>query len=222
MMNSDKKFSLRETIPRTLSQSIYNYLKELIIKKELKANQRIMEKEYADIFNVSRTPVREAIVKLAAEGFVKIVSHREAVVKEVSYDELREIFQVIGILDSLAVALIVESITPEELMKIEKMTFKMEDLYKKNEVEKFINVNYTIHDSVWDYLNDKNKFLQRTLRFCLTQIKMCYFPLNMAFQNTELIAKSMSAHKEIFDSLKNRDVSRLRAATLEHWIPPLP
>lgn len=221
-MNGNKKFSLVESIPRTLSQSVYNYLKELIVKKELKANQRIMEKEIADIFNVSRTPVREAVVKLAAEGFVEIVSHHEAVVKEVTYNELREIFQVIGILDSLAISLIVDSLGPEGLMKIEKMTSRLGDLYKQNEVEKFINVNYTIHDTLWDYLDEKNKFLQKTLRSCLTQIKMCYFPLNMAFQKPELIAKSMSAHREILETLKNKDVDGLKAITLEHWTPPLP
>ncbi len=57
-------------IPRTLSQSIYYYLKDAILKGKFKARTKINEKEIVEIFQVSRTPLREAIVKLAAGGFV--------------------------------------------------------------------------------------------------------------------------------------------------------
>ena len=96
--------------PKTLSQSIYERLKESILNKELEPNQRINEKEIAESFQVSRTPVREAVARLVAKGFVEIISHREALVKEVSYGELKDIFQVIGVLDRLAVSLIIDQI----------------------------------------------------------------------------------------------------------------
>ena len=147
-MNNKKINASKFRIPKTLSQSIYEHLKESILNKELEPNQRINEQEIADSFDVSRTPVREAVVRLAAEGFVDIVSHREALVKEVSYKELKEVFQVIGVLDRLAVHLIVDKIDSHELTKLEKLTSKMERHFIMREVEKFLDLNYSIHENV--------------------------------------------------------------------------
>jgi len=209
-------------IPKTLSQSIYNYLKESILKNELKPNQKIDEKEVANIFRVSRTPVREAVVRLAAEGFVKITSHRESVVKKVSYKELKEIFQVIGVLDSYAITLIVDVINPEELIKVEKMTAKMKNYFQLKEVEKFIDINYAIHDLIWDHLTDINSYLQKALRHCSIQIRLYNYALNSIFRKPEIFERSMNAHEEIMEALKIKNKKKLKIIVLEHWVPPLP
>jgi DNA-binding GntR family transcriptional regulator len=112
-------------------------------------NSMINEKEIADSFKVSRTPVREALVRLEAEGFTKATSHRDVVVKEVSYGDLMDIFQVIGILDSLAITLVVDKIESKEFTKLKKMTDKLKHYYNQKDVEKFIDMNYTIHDRIW-------------------------------------------------------------------------
>ncbi len=207
--------------PKTLTQSIYERLKESILNKELEPNQRINEKEIADSFQVSRTPVREAVARLVAEGFVEVISHRESLVREVSYKELKEIFQVIGVLDRLAAGLIIGQIDPQELTKFEKMTNKMERYFMMSEVEKFLDVNYAIHGRLWDYLSKKNSYLQKELRACVNQIKMCTYPLKSAFKDPKIIKKSMSSHKEIMEALKAKNKAKLETVVYEHWIPPL-
>ena len=221
-MNDEKINTSKFRIPKTLSQSVYEHLKESILKKEIEPNQRINEQEIAESFDVSRTPVREAVVRLAAEGFVDIVSHREALVKEVSYKELKEVFQVIGVLDRLAAHLIVDKIDPHEVTKLEKLTSKMERHFIVREVEKFLELNYTIHEKLWDYLTDKNNFLQKQLRFCVNQLKMCYYPLNRAFEDPKIMRKSMTAHKEIMEAIKEKNAAKLETIIFDHWIPPLP
>ena len=95
------------------------------MNNELKANQRINEKELSKAFHVSRTPVREAVLMLAAEGFVKIDSYRRAIVKEVTFEELSEIIQVMGALDRLAMELVIDNLSPEDIKKLEDITKKM-------------------------------------------------------------------------------------------------
>jgi len=220
---NDKKSNITVfSIPKTLSQSIYEHLKESILNKELEPNQRINEKEIADSFQVSRTPVREAVVRLATEGFVEIISHRESLVKEVSYRELKERFQVMGVMDRLAASLIIDQIDSQELTRLEKMTKKMERYYIMREVEKFLEVNYAIHGRLWDYLTEKNSYLQKELRACADQIKMCTYPLKSAFKDPKIIKKSMNAHKEIVEALKTKNKAKLETIIFEHWIPPLP
>ncbi|MGB6867697.1 MAG: GntR family transcriptional regulator, partial [Candidatus Aminicenantaceae bacterium] len=70
-MNNKKNTTSKYPPPRTMSEFIYNNLKDAIMNRELKANQRINEKELSNAFHVSRTPVREAVLMLAAKGFVR-------------------------------------------------------------------------------------------------------------------------------------------------------
>ncbi len=221
-MNNKKLDTSRFAIPKTLSESIYEHLKDSILNKELEPNQKINEKEVADSFRVSRTPVREAVVRLAAEGFIEILSHRESLVKEVSLKELQEIFQVIGVLDRLAASLIVDRINPQELTRLEKMMNRMERYFIMREVEKFLGMDYEIHERLWDFLTGTNDYLQKQLRSCVCQLKMCYYPLSKAYEDPKILRKSMSAHKGIMEALKEKNKDRFKTILFEHWIPPLP
>jgi DNA-binding GntR family transcriptional regulator len=211
--------SINYTMPETLGQSIYNCLKKAIIENKIAPNQKINENKIAASFKVSRTPVREALVRLEAEGFTKITSHRDVVVNEVSYGELAELFQVIGILDCLAVNLVFDTIDPKELIKVEKMTDKLEHYYNQKEVEKFIYMNYEIHDRIWNHLT--NKYLQKSLRHCLDHIKRCNYSLSSAFHKKEILDASMKAHKKISEALNKKDKEKLKQIIQQHWNPPL-
>jgi DNA-binding GntR family transcriptional regulator len=206
-------------MPETLGQSIYNCLKKAIIENKIKPNQKINENEIADSFKVSRTPVREALVKLEAEGFTKITSHRDVVVQEVSYGDLAELFQVIGILDCLAATLLFDKIDSREFIKVEKMTDKLEHYYNQKEVGKFIDMNYEIHDRLWNHLT--NKYLQKSLKHCLVHIKRCNYALSSAFQKKDLLDASMKAHKKILEALSKKDKEKFKQIIRQHWNPPL-
>ncbi len=218
-MKERESNSINYTMPETLGQSIYNCLKKAIIENKIGPNQKINEMEIADSFKVSRTPVREALVRLEAEGFTKITSHRDVVVREVSYAELAEIFQVIGILDCLAVNLVVDKIDPKEFIKIEKMTNKLEHYCNQQEVEKFIDMNYEIHDRIWNHLT--NKYLQKSLKHCLVHIKRCNYALSSAFHKKDLLDESMKAHKKILEALNKKDEEKLKRIIQQHWNLPL-
>jgi DNA-binding GntR family transcriptional regulator len=211
--------SINYTMPETLGQSIYNCLKKAIIENKIKPNQKINENEIAASFNVSRTPVREALVRLEAEGFTKITSHRDVVVKEVSYEDLAELFQVIGILDCLAATLVVDKIDPREFIKVENMTNKLEHYYNQKEVGKFIDMNYEIHNRIWSHLT--NKYLKKSLKHCLAHIKRCNYALSSAFHKKDLLDESMKAHKKILEALNKKEKEKLKQIIRQHWNPPL-
>ncbi len=208
------------SIPKTISQSIYNYLKKSIIENKLKVNERINEKEIADIFRVSRTPVREAVARLAAEGFINIDYHREAVVKEISFKEIQQIFEVIRILDSSTIDLVVDNIDIAALNKIEKMTSKLESYFLMKDINKYIDTNIAIHEKMWAYV--PNDFLQELLFHCSIKIKRYTFILNQALANSENLSRSMSTHQEILKALKNKEKEKLKILISKHWVPPLP
>ncbi|NIM91870.1 MAG: FCD domain-containing protein [Candidatus Aminicenantes bacterium] len=213
----NKKFkSLPEPIiPKTLSQSIYNYLKEAIISHQLKANQRINEKEIAELFQVSITPVREAVLRLGAEGFVDSNFHREAMVSKVSYQELKEIFQVLGVLDSLAAGLILDTLNQDELKELESLTKKMERHCHLNSIDKYLELNISIHNKIWDSI--PNKFLQTTLRYVNAQTLRYSYAFLQAYRKQGVLKRSLDEHKEILKALNNKNKKKLKGLMSKHW-----
>lgn len=221
-MKNKEENTLRIDIPKTLSQSIYTYLKDSITKSELKENQKVNEKQIADVFQVSRTPVREALVRLAAEGFVEINHHREATVKEISLNELKEIYQVIGVLDTWVTTLAVDHISDDDLVVFEKITNEMEHFFNINDVYKYLESNYTLHTKIWQLYADENRFAYEILQDCITKVKRCKKALARNFRSRKKLENSINSHKKILEALKNRDKKKLKNLISKHWVTPSP
>jgi DNA-binding GntR family transcriptional regulator len=201
-------------LPRTMSEFIYDSLKEAIITNELGANQRINEKEVAVRFHVSRTPVREAVLRLAAEGFVKIDSYRRAIVKEISFEELGEILQVLGSLDRLAVGLAIDHIYPKDIKQLENITEKMEKACKSNSLEKFIELNAAFHDELWKSV--PNKFLLEMLHFVKDKKERYSYARLYAYKKPGFLDKSMKHHRALMRAIKQKDKEKLQNLIVEH------
>lgn len=197
-----------------MSEFIYNNLKEAIMNNELKANQRINEKEISEAFHVSRTPVREAVLRLAAEGFVKIDSYRRAIVKEVTFEELSEIIQVMGALDRLAIELAIDNLTPKEIKRLEEITKKMEKYCRPNSVEKFMQLNVSFHNELWKSV--PNKFLKEMLYLARDHKERYTYARLYAYKKLGTLEKSLKQHKELLETIKAKDKVKLKKLIVTH------
>lgn len=211
MENELKPFA----IPKTLSQSIYSYLKNAIINNKLKANQRINEKEIALFFNVSTTPVREAVLMLGAEGFVTINSHREAVVKGISSDELKEIFQVLSILDGYGTCSAVDYINSQGLEDLEALTEEMRLCCQLSSLDKYMKLNMDIHKKIWEFI--PSKFLRQILCYVSDQMLRYNAVRSYAFSMPGVIDQSLDQHREIIIALKTKNKKRIKNLMMRHW-----
>jgi DNA-binding GntR family transcriptional regulator len=208
--------------PKTLRDRIHDYLKNAILRGEIKANQRIQEKELASKFGTSTTPVREAILKLAGEGFIRINSHREAYVKEISYRELEEIYEVIRYLDALCLRMVVENITSEKIKEIEKLTKKMEKLCSTETIEEYCEINSKIHIKIWESV--ENKFLYQIILQVHDQFLRYNTRRLSVFYEPGVLEKSLSDHKLLIEILKERNKEKAEKLAKKHWstrfLPP--
>lgn len=202
-------------IPKTLSELIYRHLKDSIINGELRANEKINEKEIARAFQVSVTPVREALLRLGAEGFVTISSHREATVRAHSFKDLREIFEVLSILDSSAAGAYVDYLPSTEIRELEALTESMIEYGRAGDLKNYINLNNTIHHRLWKRL--PNQFLTETLSRVHMQLLRYTKARYHAFQKNGVLERSMEEHRGILAALKTRDEKKLRALLAKHW-----
>ncbi len=209
------------TLPRTMSEYIYTVLKESIINSKLQANQRINEKELSEQFRVSRTPVREAVLRLAAEGFVKIDSYRRAIVSEISYMELKEIFQVLGALDRLAIGLAVDNLTLKNVTKLERLVERMEKSCDLNSIEKYMELNVIFHNEIWEAV--PNKLLREMLYLVRDKMLRYNYAQIHAFKKPGALERSMKQHIELVGAIKTKNKERLKTLIVKHrgslWEP---
>jgi DNA-binding GntR family transcriptional regulator len=109
-----------DELPLTRSDRVRRRLADQIISGELKPGQQLDEKALAEAFNVSRTPVREALRRLAALGLVSFVPNRGVRVRTISREELHEAFMVRAELEALATEVAATKMTAEDLAELEE------------------------------------------------------------------------------------------------------
>ncbi|MGL6101145.1 MAG: GntR family transcriptional regulator [Fusobacteriaceae bacterium] len=134
----EKKKSIRE--------QVYQKLRGLIINGEISSGERVVEVEYADKFQVSRTPVRESIRMLELEGLVEVNDKGGVLVKEVTQADIREIYKIRIALE----AIIIEEIIGNNHQGLEKLETLLQ------ETEKFIKEK-KLSDDVLNKFTDFNE-----------------------------------------------------------------
>lgn len=199
----------------TLSDKIYLYLKESIIKNKIKPSQRIQEKDIAARFDSSTTPVREAVRRLSAEGFIAISPYRHAVVREISSTELDEMYEVITTLDHQAFRAALDSLEEPQIREIEALTEEMERNCHVDTLEKYLELNALVHTKIWSTI--KNKFLNETILQVYNQIQRYTYVRYSVFARHGALMKSMKKHRKLLEAVKTRNVKDLKKLVRDHW-----
>jgi DNA-binding GntR family transcriptional regulator len=200
-----------------LSDRIHDYLREAIIKNKLKPRNIIREKDIAAMFNSSTTPVREAIKRLASEGFVEVHPYRHAIVSEITYKEYEEISETMYVLDSYAHKVVIHDLTERDHQELREMTLELEKFCTIDTLEKYLKINADIHIYVWEFL--KNEFLYTTIRQAFDKFLHSYRHIlyTQWTRNDSSLKKSLRIHKKMTEALIERDKSHISSIIKKHW-----
>jgi len=110
-----------------LSSQVHKHLLAEILEGRLPSGTPLRETELATQLGVSRTPIREALKQLAAEGFVEVYPNRSGIVRRFTAEQLRQIYQVREALEGMAAELAAGHLTPADFAQLEKMAAPMSD-----------------------------------------------------------------------------------------------
>jgi DNA-binding GntR family transcriptional regulator len=138
--------------------NIYKELKKQIISLEQKPGAIIREKEIMEAFSVSRTPVREALMRLEMDGLVRIIPNAGTFVEEISFQKLRDVFEVRAHLVRLAGKLAATRISNEEIIEVRRL---IEEMKSTKNTRTLMNLDNEIHDIIRKAT--KNELLMKTL-----------------------------------------------------------
>lgn len=125
---------------KPIREIVYEGLRKTIISGVVPVGERIVEKEYAERLNVSRTPVREAIKLLEEEELVENIPRVGVVIKRISAEDVIEIYKIRHYLEVLAATNAMENITREEIMEIEELLNLTEQKNREGDVNEVIRL----------------------------------------------------------------------------------
>jgi DNA-binding GntR family transcriptional regulator len=130
---------------KPLNQIVFERLHLEILQNRLKPGDPLRQEEITERLGVSRTPVREAIQRLQAEGLVTFVPRKGAVVSSIPHKRIEEIYDIRGRLEAFAAGLAVDHITERQESRLKRLVLEMEKLDPQSELEKALEKNREFH-----------------------------------------------------------------------------
>jgi len=130
---------------RSLRQQIYEYLQKEIQAGSLVPGSLINLKEISEHLGVSKTPLRDAIIQMECEGFVSILPRRGVLLKRLTLDEIKDVLEIIGALESAALRSVFDKITPRRIEKMEKLNGQIRQCIQEKSFEEFDPQYYALN-----------------------------------------------------------------------------
>lgn len=138
-----------------MRERAYEAIKEAILTLELVPGQPVNEAELAAQLNVSRTPIRDALLQLQSEGFVVIQPFRGAFVSELTAQDIMEIFALREMLELPAARNAAQTFTPEDIAMAEDMLKRMQEAVDQDRVRDYSTLSDQFHAMIVQKLNNR-------------------------------------------------------------------
>ena len=139
--------------PRALYQEVAEQLRQRIFNRDLEPGGWIDELKIAEEFGISRTPLREALKVLAAEGLVTMKVRRGAYVTEMSDKDLSDVYHLLSLLESDAAGALASTATPAQLQELQALHAELEDAAPDR--ERFFALNEQFHMQVLEMADNR-------------------------------------------------------------------
>ncbi len=200
----------------SLKDYVYNYISEKINDGSMKPDDKINEQQIADALNVSRTPIREALIQLASDGFLENTPRRGFRVKFLDIKKAQELYEVIGILDGRIAYSTVDIISDEELNNMQRLAEEMDLAIIQGLSAKYYELQLKFHDNYINLCDNESMI------FMLNQLKNQFLRKYYKFENPEyelqVLKDTNKEHFEIVRLFKEKRKDELEKFIRDvHW-----
>nr|WP_241393041.1 GntR family transcriptional regulator [Clostridium tetanomorphum] len=196
-----------------MEEVVYETLKNAILNRSLAPGTQLIESTIADRMEVSRTPIRNAIKRLALEGFVTIIPNRGAFIIQPSLEEIIQAYKMREELECIAIKFGIDKIVEDDINILENLVKKELEALTKKDIIEYFSVNKKFHTML--ALKSGNKYLIKFIESIINQINI-YLILYDTFYNTDLQFPSIEEHKKMIYFIKNKDCSNLQSLITNH------
>ncbi|RHM59965.1 MULTISPECIES: GntR family transcriptional regulator [Coprobacillaceae] len=195
----------------SLGHKIFCILRDKILNEDYEAGQKLNEVALSKELNISRTPIREALKQLELEGLVKSIPNKGVYVLGFSPRDIDDMLEIRLVLEGLSIQLAIDRISEAELEKIKEIYDLLEFYAKKNDQEKFTEINIEFHEAIYrgthsqyfeQLLSDINYYIHVTSRHSIRQ--------------PDRLLPAAQEHKEILEAIEKRDKELAKEKIQKH------
>jgi len=195
-MMSDWQLS-SDNVLQTRDGYVAERLRRAILRGEFKPGQRLDQNEIAELLGVSRSPVREALRTLAAEGLVEVYPHRGAVVAELSSAEFEEISIIRVMLEGMAARLAAPHIDDDRIALLKDI---LAELDNTTDLDRWVELNRRFHNAIYQAVHRP-----RLLSF-IENLRITMTPyIRQYIASDEHLNAARIGHRRILEACINRD-----------------
>lgn len=197
-----------------LPQRAYHTLRLAIRDLILPPGTALLEREISEALQMSRTPVREALVRLEIEGVVRLVPRRGFIVEPIVQEDLKEVYEIITTLDSLAIEMATANTTDSELDHLEAIIEKQQAALLKEDLKQWSFLDDLFHTAIIEYAHNKrlktviDSFADQSYRARLFTIAERPIPLRSIIEHKAIVfcmrAKDGKAASMLIQSHRRR------------------
>ena len=198
-------------IRKSLHDELVSLVRTLIVEGELPAGSSISEPALCQRFDVSRTPLREALKVLANEGLVELSLNRGATVARLEERDVKEIFPILATLEDLAGNLACSHASQDQIDGIRAMHEAVTAAYRRASRPDYFRLNQDFHDAIIEASG--SLVLLNTHRTLSMRVLRARYLANISQQRW---SQAVDEHNTIVDALTRRDGPRLAHALREH------
>lgn len=200
----------------SLKDYVYQYISKEIKNGNLKPNDKINEQRISDELNISRTPVREALIQLAAEGLLDNQPRRGFRVKPLSLEEAKNLYALIGHLDSMAASLAIEKLDYNDINEMKKLSIAMDKAINNAAYDEYYQLQLQFHN-VYIKKCGNNELIN-----IMNQLKLRFIRQGYFHEENEELMKTFKdtneEHKTIIRLFESKETKKLENFLKEvHW-----
>ena len=196
---------------KTLHQEIANNLREMIMSGELREGDKIKEDELCTVMEISKTPLREALRVLSAEGLIRLIPNRGSYVTTPTFEEIKEMFDVMSVLEGVCARAAAEKMSSGDFKKLEDIHHQLEKNFRLKDQKQYIHHNNLYHAFVQELAG--NKTLNQIVNGLRQKILLYRFKsLNLSGR----FKQSIQEHRDLLEAFRNRDAQKAELLMKSH------
>lgn len=196
---------------RSLTRLIAEELKDAILAGKLAPGERLSEERLASSLKVSRVPLREALRRLEAEGYVTFLSNSEVSVSKPTLESVQDHYSIASVLEGLAARLAVERAQPEEISRLREIHQLLREAYQERDLSRYYEVNSNFHRFIAEMA--RNERLYRLIDQMRQEIQKTRL---LSLHLPQRLDYSMREHDQILDAFLKRNPELAETMVVKH------
>lgn len=199
--------------PSTLMALVYKKIKALLVNGRLKPGEIYSAQYFSEILSVSRTPIREALLRLVTEGYLNSVQQRGFRIREFSEKEVKDFFETRKIIETYVVEHLIEKLTEQDCKELEDCLTVVSAEANKGDEYAFLEADKEFHINL---VRRQGNFLLKLIMENIRNFLALLGQKALSFEDERKTEDIISEHKIILQALRQKDRKKAVGAVIQH------